>query len=795
MSIQENKSKYDEEVKTNWLLIISRYLVFWPYFLISVIVFVSATFIFLRYAEYTFLATSRIEIIDKAQDSEMSLPTSMTIFNRSMINLENEIGVLKSYSLHEKTVKHLKSNVRYFTTGNIKTSENYIYNWFDEFTIDFKIDTDTIVKSQHYILENNNGILKISKYKDDDLVKSYQFENLSTNNKNHDLPFEITINKSSPKFNKTIVFDPLKKTIYEVLKNFDVSVSGTDSDQLNLNYFKNDKDIAITYLDRLIYEFDQDGIEDRRLEYKRTIEFVDSRAEFLSLELEKIENRKRDFKKSNKLTDIKSDASINIDQQSLYNADLFKSKSQKDLVEILKNSIATSKFEYLPVNIGITENRINELIVEYNDLLKKRNRFLLTAGPSNKFLINIENQLSNFLEIIKKSVDNYIISLDKNIKNIREKENEFLNVYTSIPEKEKILRSIERELEVKESLFLLLIQKREEAAINFAVVKPSIKIIDNASVSELPISPNKYIFIISSILIGLFIPFIILYILFYTDNKIHIKSHLEERLENIPVIAEIPYINDKNTLNTIAHKLTTRSPLLESVRMLLANLNFTFSLSEKSNSSAKIILVTSSVKGEGKTLVSTNFSSVLSNNNRVILIGADLRNPQIHKIINKDKNKFKGVSNIIYENNMGNYAKYVLKEGNLDILLSGDIPPNPSEILSSERFKKLIDIVSKDYDYVIIDSAPCLMVSDTFEISKYIDCTLYIARANFTEIKLCEFINECSSQNKLKNVNVVLNSVGKSGSYGYKYGYQYGYKYGYKYSYNYGYGYGYGQEQ
>tara|TARA_A100001015_G_C14735763_1_gene611666 strand:- start:2 stop:511 length:510 start_codon:yes stop_codon:yes gene_type:complete len=160
MSIQENKSKYDEEVKTNWLLIISRYLVFWPYFLISVIVFVSATFIFLRYAEYTFLATSRIEIIDKAQDSEMSLPTSMTIFNRSMINLENEIGVLKSYSLHEKTVKHLKSNVRYFTTGNIKTSENYIYNWFDEFTIDFKIDTDTIVKSQHYILENNNGIFQ-----------------------------------------------------------------------------------------------------------------------------------------------------------------------------------------------------------------------------------------------------------------------------------------------------------------------------------------------------------------------------------------------------------------------------------------------------------------------------------------------------------------------------------------------------------------------------------------------------------------------------------------------------------
>ena len=171
-----------------------------------------------------------------------------------------------------------------------------------------------------------------------------------------------------------------------------------------------------------------------------------------------------------------------------------------------------------------------------------------------------------------------------------------------------------------------------------------------------------------------------------------------------------------------------------------------------------------------------------------------IRNPQIHKIISKEKN-IKGLSDILYKNDSSNYKNYLIKEGNLEILLSGTIPPNPSELLASSRFEDFIKILRKDYDYIFIDSAPCLLVSDTFEISKLADVSLYVIRSNYTSKDLLNFITENHELGKLKNISLILNSVGNSSAYGYKYGYQYGYKYGYKYGYNYGYGYGYTAEK
>ena len=226
--------------------------------------------------------------------------------------------------------------------------------------------------------------------------------------------------------------------------------------------------------------------------------------------------------------------------------------------------------------------------------------------------------------------------------------------------------------------------------------------------------------------------------------------------------------------------------------MIVANLNFMLFNSDSKLKNNRI-LVTSSIKGEGKTLVSINFASSLSAKYpKVILLGCDLRNPQLHKFLGLEKSK-KGISDIIYRNDL-NWKDLIIKNNKLDILLSGTIPPNPTELLSSDKFKSFIDDISKIYDYIVIDSAPCLLVSDTFEISKLVDNSIYLVRANHTSKDVIPFINETFQQKKLSNINVVFNSVGNSSVYGYKYGYQYGYKYGYKYGYNYGYGYGYGDD-
>ena len=389
---------------------------------------------------------------------------------------------------------------------------------------------------------------------------------------------------------------------------------------------------------------------------------------------------------------------------------------------------------------------------------------------------------------MKLSISNYLESLKKTIDNLENKESEVASIYNSIPENEKILRSIERELTVKESLFLLLLQKKEEASINYAVVKPSIKVIDYARGSTRPISPNQANTYIFSIVLGLIFPFSILYLFFTFDTKIHTKSDLI-KATGLPVIGEIPFLKNDNEKTSIVSSFS-RTPLAESVRIIISNLNFTY-LRNDLDKKAKVILVTSSIKGEGKTIISTNISSLLSSNHKVLLIGCDLRNPQIHKFLGVDKQEKKGISDIIYKK-IEDWKKLLIKhDENLDILLSGTIPPNPTQLLSSKVFSNFIEKLKNEYEYIVIDSAPCLLVSDTFVISEHIDNTLYIVRSNFSNVKLSEFIKETNSQNKLKNINLVLNGVGNSQSYGYKYGYQYGYKYGY----NYGYGYGYSEEK
>ena len=350
----------------------------------------------------------------------------------------------------------------------------------------------------------------------------------------------------------------------------------------------------------------------------------------------------------------------------------------------------------MPINIGISDVSLNNLLNEQNNLIAQRNRFLNNAGPNNYNVKNIEEQIIAFSDNISSSIENYEASLKLKLDKIREKESEFEEVSFNIPLKEKQLRAIERELEVKEALFILLMQKREEAAINYAVVKPSIKIIDTARNNDNPVSPNPTFIYFGALLLSLFIPFGYLYLKFSFDTKIHTRGQLKNLVNNIPIIGEIPY--DKTLISEsdkILSGSTSRDPVSESIRMVIANLNFVlFEKSETNSEKNTTILITSSVKGEGKTIISTNLSSLLSfKYEKVLLIGADLRNPQIHKYLGIDKNH-KGLSDYIY-NKSAKWEEFIFKYNNLDILLSGSIPPNPTNLLSSKRFREFLSKAKK----------------------------------------------------------------------------------------------------
>tara|TARA_B100000965_G_scaffold355750_1_gene333292 strand:+ start:108 stop:2513 length:2406 start_codon:yes stop_codon:yes gene_type:complete len=798
-----DKNPINSDANFNLKHEVQRYLSFWPYILISILLALTAQFIYIKkYADFKYLATAKIEIIDKAQDSEMALPTAMTVFNRSMINLENEIGVLKSYRIHEKVVKQTKANVEFYTVGTIKTSRNHIKDFYKDFEFELNVNADDIGIYRKFVVEadNNTNSLNISEFdSEDELVLEYNFNNFSTNSKKHSLPFELTVLETDDDDDlKNIIFVPFHSSVSSFKNSIEIDVIGSDSDQLSISHTSDNRLNSIDYINTLMIEFDKDGIVDRQMEYKRTMDFVDSRSKFLAEELQSIEIRKQNFKETNQLTDINADANFTFEQKILYDSSLFEYQAQLDLLDLLKNVISEGdKFDLLPINIGIKDDNITALINGFNTLLKERDLLGASAGPNNIFLIRKENEITDFKNNLNLSIDNYYKSLLVRIESNKDKEKELSNLYRDIPEKEKILRAINRELEVKESLFLLLLQKKEEAAINYAVVKPSIKIIDNALSSTVPISPNKQLILYASLLMGIFLPISFIYLWFLFDTKIHTREQLQDSLEDKSsvIVGEIPFIKTLDKHNLISSE--SRDPLSESIRMLLANLNFSLFTdideNNKNKSENKVILVTSSIKSEGKTLISTNIALGLADRGKkVILVGSDLRNPQIHKLFGEDKSNL-GLSDLIYRNDL-NWKNYVNKSRNLDIIYSGTIPPNPTEILSSNKFKSLLDLLKKEYDYIVIDSAPCLLVSDTFEISKYVSKTVYVVRSNYTQKNLFDFINEIINQKRLPKVSFVLNSVGNSKSYGYSYGYQYGYRYSYKYNYGYGYGYGFDQD-
>lgn len=781
-----------QDIKVEFL----KYISFWPWFLVSLFLFILLFFYYARYGEEVFITNSSIQIIDKSQDSEMALPTAMTIFNRSMVNLENEITVIKSISIHEKTVRQLDANASYISVGRIKESLATRDYWSTDFNFDFVIDVDSISVPREFEINYSNDFIKVDELSEGEVIQSYQHKNTIISNSKNNFPFTLSLKENIGDELKTrkLILNTTKSTAMSYIENLEVKPVGQDSDQLAISLKGTNTKINEQYLNTLLSVFDNDGIVDRQLSYKRTIDFVDSRSVFLKTELEKIELRKQRFKEDNSLSDIQVDANININQRLLYDSDLFKAESQLDLIDLLREASKVDDINLLPVNIGIDNQDLNLIISEHNILVKEREKFLMSAGSKNPYVKSIEKQIFDFRKNIDQSINKYEKSLTKTIDNLKSKEFEFSQFFEKIPEKEKMLRAIERELEIKESLYLLLLQKREEAAINYAVVKPSIKIIEYAITEKDPISPNIKLAFLFALVAGLGLPFVIIYLIYMFDTKIHSRDDIID-IENINIVGEIPFIDNAEKL-TYSNKSNEkdRSVLAESFRMLLVNLNFTLfskQIGEKNNR----ILVTSSVKGEGKTLISINTSMHLSSKfKKILLVGADLRNPQLHKYFSVDKN-IKGLSNFIYSaNKLSDWKDYINGYDNLDVIFSGPIPPNPTELLSSEKMKLFLEEVSKFYDYVVVDSAPCLLVSDSLEMTKYFDTTLYAIRSNHTEKNIKNYIKELVATSKVNNLSVVLNGLGDKSSFDYKYGYNYSYSYRYKYSYNYGYGYGYNSD-
>jgi len=766
----QNRSDQGEVIKNGVL----KYLRYWVWFVLGLILALIGANLYLRYTPKLYNSSAKIKILNKSKGLE--LPSSAFIFNRSNINLENEIEILKSYRIIEQVVDRLSLTMRFFEEGNVLTTEIYRL----PFKIEKKVANDSIYIGSSYTIEVRPDAFDVTPSSTN---KTLVFENHNSSKVDHNLPFDLSLagkKISNEIIGKTYIvrFVPITSVTKGLKGAINVSMLGKNSDLLKLNYTSQSKAKNERILNMLIDVFNQDGISDRQDISRRTIKFIDERFIRLTQELDSIETGIKDYKQDNNFLTVESDAELGITQRTQSEKELFDLENQLIISDLLKETIEKSNTEssLLPANIGLANTSINDLVNNYNTVVFERDNLRTSAGENNPQVIVLNSKLKDIKTNILESIDSYTLQLSASKKQLEAKNRRYKAQVFSLPTKEKAAREILRQQAIKESLFIFLLQKREEAAINLAITEPSIKVVEYAISGGAPISPNSRSVYLLSTVLGLLVPFGILYLIFILDTKVHGKEDVLKTSPNIPVIGEIPDLKKKK--NIIFNDPNDRSALAESFRILSSNVDYI--LPVKGGEKGKVIYCTSTIKGEGKTYVSLNLSLALSSiNKKVLLIGADLRNPQIHTHIQEDKHK-PGLSNYLHDIDYDWKDALIYgfdKHPNHNIILSGSIPPNPAHLLTNGRFKKLIEEAKQEYDYIIVDTAPTILVTDTMLISQLADATIYLVRANYTEKNLLNFSKELSESGKLKNIAYVVNSVGASKSYGY--GYNYGYNYGY----------------
>lgn len=758
-----------------------KYFSFWKYFLGASILLLITAFIYLRYTSKVYTSTAKIKVLDK-KESSLELPSAEDLFSHSKINLENEVEVLKSYPILEEVVRNLNLTTSFVAIGDIMESL--------EVTVPFEYSSERIADSitkEEYRLNITDGGLEVIDYNNDD--KTYLFKEFSTYKATHDLPFEIhNIDKGIWSENYEgfdIIFQPIDDIVASLKKDIIIESVGKESEIISLSLKSTNKEYAENVINELIKVFNKDGIQDRQLIHKRTIDFVNDRYAYLSMELDSIEIVKQLYKVDNNLVDLSANSAISLEQSFKSEENIFSVENQISVTNLLIATLNNSDLELLPANIGIENAEINSLISDYNQTILERKKLILSAGLNNPSIKQMDNIISDSRSNIIFSLQNHLSQLNNLKEKLSKQYFEYDSRVSDLPEKEKILRAIERNQEIKEALYLFLLQKREEAEVSYAVTEPSIKVVEYAITDKIPVSPKPKIIYLGALLLGLLVPFGVLYLLFLFDTKIYSKDDLLELNIGAPIIAEIPEIVEQS--NKMIESSKERSVLAESFRVLSSNLNF---ILPKETKGGKVIMNTSTVKGEGKTFSALNLALTYSSfDKKVLLIGADLHNPQIHKYINVKKTVL-GLTNLLMDKTM-NWEAALLKpnsELNCDILLGGTIPPNPAQLLSNGNLDILLEQAKSKYDYIIIDTPPSLLVSDTLTISHLADVVLFVTRCNHSDKEVLNFIKDLIKDDKIKNIGLVLNGLGKMNAYGYGYGY------GYKYSYNYGYGYGYNSD-
>lgn len=794
--IDERKDKLGEQSKeqVNIQELLFRYLIHWPWFVISIIICIACAWGYLRLTTPIYNISATVLIKDEKKGGGASMSSDLEKmglegFVSSSSNVDNEIEVLRSKSLAREVVNNLGLFVTYMDEDEFPSKELYH-------------TSPVLVSLTHQEADKLPGRMEINMILQPTGALGVQ---ITVGEKEYRKQFD-KLPAVFPTDEGTVAFFANNDTLsavcpenitkerhitafinrpFSVLKEYVNSLSIAPTSKTTsvvvISLENTNTRRGRDYINKLLEMYNINANNDKNEVAQKTAEFIDERIGIISKELGSTEQDLENFKRSAGITDLNSEAQIALTGNAEYEKKRVENQTQINLVMDLQRYMKGNEYEVLPSNIGLQDAASAGAIDRYNQMLVERKRLLRTSTENNPTIINLDTSIRAMRTNVQATLDATLKGLQITKEDLAREASRYSRRINDAPTQERQFVSIARQQEIKSGLYLMLLQKREENAITLAATANNAKIIDEALADDNPISPKKTIVYLAALVLGVGLPVGVIYLIGLTKFKIEGRADVE-KLTSLPVVGDIPLADEKT--GSIAVFENQNNLMSETFRNVRTNLQFML------ENGKNVILVTSTISGEGKSFISANLAISLSLlGKKVVIVGLDIRKPGLNKVFNIPK-KEHGITQYL-TNTTANLMDFVQPSDinkNLFILPGGTVPPNPTELLARGGLEKAIETLKANFDYVILDTAPVGMVTDTLLIGRVADLSVYVCRADYTHKAEFTLINELAENNKLPNLCIAVNGLDLNSR---KYGYYYGYgKYG-KY---YGYGYGYGEK-
>lgn len=802
----ERQREADDE-KIDIQEVLFKYIIHWPWFVGAVLVCLIGAWIYLRMATPVYNISATVLIKDDKKGGNTGGMAGLEELGLSGLisssqNIDNELEVLRSKTLVKEVVNQLNLYVSYtdedeFPSKNMyKTSPIIVsltpqeaeklsdpmiveMSLYPQGSLDVGVTIGDKEYQKHFeklpaVFPMDEGTLAFFQSPDSLMAKKDTTEESSAQNVRR-----ITAKINSPMKVARVYCENL--TIEPTSKTTSVAVISLKNSSLQRGQ---------DFINQLLEMYNRNTNNDKNEIAQKTAEFIDERIDIISKELGNTEANLENFKRNAGITDLTSEAQIALTGNAEYEKKRVENRTQISLLEDLRKYIRGNEYEVLPSNVGLQDAALVATIERYNEMLVERKRLLRTSTENNPAIVNLDTSIRAMKSNVQATLDGTLQGMLITKADLDREANRFSRRISDAPGQERQFVSIARQQEIKAGLYLMLLQKREENAIALAATANNAKIIDEAIADDIPVSPKRKIIYLIALVLGVGIPVGIIYLIGLTKFKLEGRADVE-KLTTVPIVGDIPLTDEKNEKDgSIAVFENQNNLMSETFRNIRTNLQFML------QNDKKVILVTSTVSGEGKSFISANLAISLSLlGKKVVIVGLDIRKPGLNKVF-RLSTKEKGIT--LYLANPDTDLMSLVQPSdvntNLSILPGGTVPPNPTELLARDGLDKAIEILKKNFDYVILDTAPVGMVTDTLLIGRVADLSVYVCRADYTHKVEYTLINELAEEKKLPNICTVINGVDlKRRKYGYYYGYgKYGKYYGY--GKRYGYGYGYGQE-